>query len=442
MIGGTFTPGVEKVRPGIYFNFELRATERITSGERGRAALPVALSWGEPKKIIEISSEKDALDKLGVDLTDPSMKLVREAKKNASTVLVYRVNEGEKATATIGTGVTATAKYGGSKGNDVTIRVSPNVTEPDKKDVVTYVANKEVDRQTVATAEELTSNNFVVFSGAGELNDTAGTKLTGGTDGEVKNEDYIDFLSAAEAEYFDTIGLPVDIEELKVTFASFVRRLREDQGYKVQGVLPNYEANYEGIINVTNGVVLSDGTSISTAEAVAWVAGASAGATLNQSLTFKEYESAVDVYPKYDHDEIVNRLKNGEFLFSYDSRDKTVSVESDINSLIGTTKLSRNKIVRIMDAIQNDITRSLKDIIKSRKNSGQDIPGNADGIQIVQTAIAIYMNKLQENGVIKNFDQSTDISITLTEAGNGFNVKMGAQPVDSAEKFYFTVEIR
>jgi len=442
MNGGTFTPGVEKERAGIYFNFKLAANERITSGERGRVALPLVLNWGEPKKMIEISNEKDVSQKLGVDMTDPSLFLLREAKKRSNTVLVYRVNEGTKATATLGTGQTVTAVYGGSKGNDITIVIAPNVLDDTKKDVKTFVGTTEVDKQTVADFGELTANAYVTFSGTGALTDTAGTKLSGGQDGTPTNQDYIDFLTAAETEYFDVIGLPVNDESLKSTFTSFVRRLREDQGVKIQGVLPNYEAKYEGIINVTNGVVLEDGRTLSPSEVVAWIAGASAGVTLSQSLTFVEYEGAVDANPRYDHSEIVTRLQNGEFIFTYDGRDKTVTVEKDINSLGGTSKFSKNKIIRILDAINNDVVRNLKEIIKNRKNTGQDIPANADGIQIIQTAIAIYLNEHQNNGIIQNFDPTTDINVQITSSGDGFYVNLGIQPTDSVEKFYFDVEVR
>lgn len=441
MNGGTFTPGVEKDRPGIYFNFQLRAQERITTGGRGRAALPLVLSWGEPKKMFEISGEKDARNKLGVDITDPSMALLREAKKRSATVLVYRVNEGQKAKATLGETQNITAAYGGSKGNDIQIVIGSNVLDETKKDVKTFFGTREVDKQTVATFDELKANGYVSFEGTGPLSDTAGTKLSGGSDGAATSEDYIDFLGAAESEYFDTIGMPVDDDAVKTTFVSFVRRLREDQGLKIQGILPEYPANYEGITNVTNAVVLEN-RELTIPETVAWVTGASAGATLKQSLTFMEYEGAIDVKPRFDHDEIVSRLQKGEFLFTFNSRDKNVTVEQDINSLGGTSKMRKNKIIRILDAINNDITRSLREAIKNRKNTGEDIPANADGVQIVQTAIAIYMNKLQANGVIQNFDQAEDVVIEITSAGDGFLVNLGVQPVDSAEKFYFAVEVR
>lgn len=81
----------------------------------------------------------------------------------------------------------------------------------------------------------------------------------------------------------------------------------------MQGVTANYAGDYEGIINVTEGVLLEDGTEVTPDKATAWVAGASAGATFNQSLTFVEYEGAVDVLHRLDHDTIVERLGKGEF---------------------------------------------------------------------------------------------------------------------------------
>ncbi|MGE6260870.1 phage tail sheath family protein [Heyndrickxia sporothermodurans] len=448
MNGGTFTPGEEKVRAGIYFRFTSAAQNRITAGERGIVALPLVLSWGESKKFIEINDEEDVKKKLGLDINDPSLLLLREAKKKSKTVKLYKINEGTPATATLGENVKVKAIWGGKKGNELLIRISPNVIHEAKKDVVTYLENRVVDKQTVSKAEELIKNAYVSFEGQGDLTDTAGTKLDGGGDGETTNIDYTDFLDAAETENFDVIGFPVDgDDQLKTTFASFVKRVRDQQGIKVVGVLSNYSGDHEGIINVTNGVILEGGKVLEPAEAVAWVAGASAGASINQSLTFVQYEGAVDVSNRLDNDEIIERLNKGEFLFLFDSRDKNVSVEKDINSFVSFTtekgkKFSKNKIIRVLDAINNDLTRELKNEIKDRKERGTDIPVNDDGIQIINTLITIYLNELQSGGAIKNFDSQNDILIGFNDDGDGFYINIGVQPVDSAEKFYFGVEVK
>ncbi|MGE6670983.1 phage tail sheath family protein [Bacillus altitudinis] len=448
MNGGTFTPGTEKKRPGIYFNFKTTAQQRITLGDRGTVALPITMSWGEPKTFISISGIEDLNKKVGLNIDDKSLLLFREAKKKAQTVLLYRLNEGEPAKAQISENFNVLANYGGQKGNEVTIQVTENVLDSKKRDVVTYVGTDIVDKQVVTDVKELKQNKYVSFSGEGEVTITAGVTLSGGKNGVPSVADYTAFLEAAETEYFDVIALPNNTsEQLKATFVAFVKRLRDDQGRKVQGVLPNYEADHEGIINVTSGVLLEDGTEITPAKATAWVAGAAAGANFNQSLTFVEYEGAVDTLERLDNDQVEYRLSQGEFLFTFDARDRTVSVEKDINSLTTYTTeknktFAKNKIIRVLDAINNDLTRELKDLIKLRKANGNDIPASDDGLQLVKTLITQYLTQLQDGSGITGFDSETDITISLNEDRDGFLIDLAVQPVDAAEKFYFNVEVK
>ena len=448
MNGGTFTPGTEKKRPGIYFNFKTTAQQRITLGDRGTVALPITMSWGEPKTFISISGIEDLNKKVGLNIDDKSLLLFREAKKKAQTVLLYRLNEGEPAKAQISENFNVLANYGGQKGNEVTIQVTENVLDSSKRDVVTYVGTDIVDKQVVTDVKELKQNKYVSFSGEGEVTITAGVTLSGGKNGVPSVADYTAFLEEAETEYFDVIALPNNTStQLKATFVAFVKRLRDDQGRKVQGVLPNYEANHEGIINVTSGVLLEDGTEITPAKATAWVAGASAGANFNQSLTFVEYEGAVDTLERLDNDQVEYRLSQGEFLFTFDARDRTVSVEKDINSLTTYTTeknktFAKNKIIRVLDAINNDLTRELKDLIKLRKANGNDIPASDDGLQLVKTLITQYLTQLQDGSGITGFDSETDITIALNEDRDGFLIDLAVQPVDAAEKFYFNVEVK
>ncbi|MDI6646418.1 phage tail sheath family protein [Bacillus altitudinis] len=448
MNGGTFTPGTEKKRPGIYFNFKTTAQQRITLGDRGTVALPITMSWGEPKSFISISGIEDLNKKVGLNIDDKSLLLFREAKKKAQTVLLYRLNEGEPAKAQIRENFNVLANYGGQKGNEVTIQVTENVLDSSKRDVVTYVGTDIVDKQVVTDVKELKQNKYVSFSGEGEVTITAGVTLSGGKNGVPSVADYTAFLEAAETEYFDVIALPNNTsEQLKATFVAFVKRLRDDQGRKVQGVLPNYAADHEGIINVTSGVLLEDGTEITPAKATAWVAGASAGANFNQSLTFVEYEGAVDTLERLDNDQVEYRLSQGEFLFTFDARDRTVSVEKDINSLTSYTTeknktFGKNKIIRVLDAINNDLTRELKNLIKLRKANGNDIPASDDGLQLVKTLITQYLTQLQDGSGITGFDSETDIMIALNEDRDGFLIDLAVQPVDAAEKFYFNVEVK
>ncbi len=453
MNGGTFSPGERKVRPGIYFRFTLAADDRITSGSRGTVAVPFKSSWGPVKEVISVASNRDITNKLGLTATDPSLDLYRAAKMNSDKVLLYRVNGGTEATATLGSdggeegggsSGKATAKYPGSRGNGITLVVKQDPVESSSYIVETHMDTRKVDSQVVSNIGELEDNEAVVFSGSGSLESDAGIVLSGGKDEDVATEDVADFLEALEHEHFDALAM-IDFlgdKLLNPMYVDFVRTMRESRGVKFQGYGHGIEDRYEGVVNLGNRFILSEESNEDDAilYAVAWAAGAGAGATLRQSNTFKTIPGAVDVSPKYDNDEIISRLQKGEFLFTFDGRDNTVSVEQDINTVDGDSVFKKNKVVRIVDAINNDISRELKQIILGRKSTGEDIPANEDGMQIVRTAVVLYLNSLQDEGIVQNFDSEEDVTIEMTDV-DAFYVTIAVQPVDSAEKFYFDVSV-
>lgn len=77
---------------------------------------------------------------------------------------------------------------------------------------------------------------------------------------------------------------------------------------------------------------LLDGSTLSALDAVAWVAGATAGASIIQSNTYSAYEGAVDANPRLKNSQVIEALKKGQFVFVHDG--VKVKVEQDINSLV------------------------------------------------------------------------------------------------------------
>ena len=117
MAGGTFTVQ-NKVRPGAYINFKSAGKPLGTLSDRGIMTMPLSLKWGPSKKVIEITNETDIEEVLGYSLLDQELLLIKEAVKRASKILLYRVNDGTKATATVEP-LTITARYGGTRGNAI-----------------------------------------------------------------------------------------------------------------------------------------------------------------------------------------------------------------------------------------------------------------------------------------------------------------------------------
>jgi len=438
MPGGTWTVQ-NKVRPGVYINFKSDRQSLGTLGERGIVSLPLALSWGPAKQVIAVEAGADTFDTLGYSITAPQLLLVREALKRARMLLLYRLNTGTPASATVGS-LTVTAKHGGVRGNDISIIVEQNIDDSAKFDVKTLVDGREVDSQTVSAIEELQPNAWVEFSGTGAPTATAGTPLTGGADGEVTAQDYLDYLEAIEVHDFHTIGLTATDTTTKGVFVSFAMRIRDDEGKKIQVVLENYpEADYEGVISVKNGVVLSDGTTLTSAQAVAWVAGATAGAAANQSLTYDAYDGAVDVAPKYTNSQIITALQNGEFVFT--AMDGRAIVEQDINTLHTFTPekgkaFSKNRVLRVLDSLANDYLR-----VFSQSYIGK-VPNNDDGRSLFKAEIINITNQYQNIGAIQDFDPQTDLEVLPGADTDAVVVNQWVWPVDSVEKIYMTVTVR
>ena len=442
MAGGTFDKSVGKVRPGTYINFEASNQSTLGSSDRGTVLIPlINHSYGPEKEFITISNESvdSAIHKLGYSVydDDPSMLLIREAFKNASTVIVYIAKAGTKATGT-GGGLSAQAKYGGSRGNALSYSVAANPVAG--FDVSVYLDGSTVEAfEGVTNVSALVDSKYITFTASEgtSLEAVAGVSLTGGTDGTAANSDIAAFLDDMESVNFNTLAFPVTEESLLAACVTKIKYLRENVGRGVKAVVPDYKADYEGIINVTNSVIIN-GVTLSDAQATAWVAGADASASNVQSNTHKIYVGAESVANAKTHEQAVAAIQNGEFFFSY-SENGDVIVEYDINSLTSFTdrkdkSYSKNRVLRVFDSFAESIRLNFPPNKYSNNENGWDI---MDGMG------RSILKQFFDAGAIRNVDYDSDFAVVRGESkGDSTYFNVGLQPVDSAEKLYFTVKTR
>lgn len=209
MAGGTWT-SQSKVQPGVYINTKSQGNLPVSIGEKGTVAIAEPLSWGPCGVVQEIIPGEDLRPYIGYDMTHKKAIFLREMMKGSDTtpgpvkILLYRLagTGGAKAVGTVG-GLTATALYEGTRGNDITVIVQENPDQEKIYDVSTVVDGSVVDEQSVAAVGELEANGWVVFSGEGDLEDTAGLPLAGGADPVTAAGGYADFLSAIEPYRFE-----------------------------------------------------------------------------------------------------------------------------------------------------------------------------------------------------------------------------------------------
>lgn len=443
--GGRFDSLTGKVRPGTYINFESQNRDSISVNARGTVLIPlIDHDYGPAKEFITIpSSQPDSAQaKLGYSVYDqhPSCLLIREALKNASAVMVYIPRQGAKASATVD-GLTATALYGGARGNDLRFSITENPTTG--YDVTVYLADEEVELfEELETAEALIAagSEWIAFTGEGDLSPVAGVNLTGGATDSSANSDITTFLDDAETQAWDVLAFP--LEETTSNAALFetvrtkIKYLREDVGKYRVAVLPNFEADYDGVINVTNSVKLTDGTELSVAQVTAWVAGADAGASNTTSNTQKKYVGAVEIIEPKNHTAAVAAIKNGEFFFSY-SEAGDVVVEADINSLVTLEShqdktYQKNRVRRVFDTFADAVKLNFPPNKYDNSNDGWDLLEGDGGALLKLFADA---------GAITNVDYDNDFLVDRAKStGDEVYITVALQPVDSAEKLYFTVE--
>lgn len=425
--GGTFLVQ-NKVLPGTYINFVSRPRAMGGLGERGVVCIGMELDWGEAgMQTLEAADfQTDSRKLFGYDYLSEEMKDMRELFLHARKGKIYRLNGGEKAAAELG-GLMVTAKYAGKRGNDICIAIVENVDEEGRFDVETYLEKELVDTQTAANAEELTANEYVVFGGEGKLSATAGTYLTGGTTAAVTGTGYTAFLAAAEAEDFNVLAYKGNDTATKKLFLQFTKRMREEEGVKFVTVVHDFaEADYEGVISV--------GTA---AELVYWIAGASAGAEVNESLTNMVYDGEYEVEAKKKKSEYIKGIQMGQLLF-YEEEGE-MRVLRDINSFTSfetakNSDFSSNRVIRVLDSIANDVAGIFSKYYLGKQSN------NANGRNLLKAEILAYHEELMKIEAIENFT-AADITVEKGTEKQDVVVYESVQPVDAMEKLYMKVEV-
>lgn len=430
--GGVFLTQNKKI-PGTYINFISANRASANISDRGYAAMPLTLDWGVDGEVftVEVTDfQKESLKIFGYDYTAEQLKGLRDLFKNIKTLYAYKLNKGVKASNTL-----ATAKYSGTRGNAITIKIQANVDEESKFDVTTVFDGTEVDVQTVRAMTELVPNDYVgEWKTGATLEATAGMPMTSGTNGEVTGIDYQTFLDKIESYSFNTLGCLSTESSIKDLFAQFTKRLRDDRGVKFQTVLYNHKADYEGVINVKNKV-LDDGELESSA--IYWVTGASAGCTVNKSNTNKTYDGDFTISVDYKQSQLEQAIDAGEFVFHKVGDE--VHVLNDINSFTSITKdknsdFQMNQVIRVLDQIANDIA-----VLFNKQYIGK-VQNNPSGRISFWNDLVTYNKELEKLQALENV-VSDEIIVEKGDSKDSVVVTNPVTPVCAMAKLYMTVVV-
>lgn len=442
MAGGVWY-NQNKIRPAAYINFKTLGDEKELTGSRGIATLAMDLSWGAEGSLIEITPKEmmdgSSLAKLGFLVNDTKAKLVNLALENASLLKIYRLNTGGQKATTVIEDLTVTAKHAGTFGNKIAILVT---LANEVYTVTTYADGYEVDVQKVTGISGLEDNDFVTFSGTGNLDVTSTSQLlTGGTDATTTAATaYAAYFNLLKETNWQTLAICNNAATANALAVTFIRSMRDEEGKYVQAVLANYnDADYEGIINNVNGVTLEDGTSVSALEFTAWVAGATAGASSTESNTGKVVDGAVAIVGQLSNEAIISGLKTGQFILS-SNQNGTIKVEKDINSLHTYSddisyNFTKNRVIRVLDTIGSDIKSIWETTFLGL------VSNNVDGRDLFKASLINYLKDLQTKGAIQDFNGADDVEVSQGQAIDSVVADIRVKPVDSMEYLYLTINV-
>lgn len=463
--GGTWLTQNKKL-PGTYINFTSRVRASVNLADRGYAAMPIVADWGPEGDIFTVTNDefqKDSMKYFGYDYTADEIKGLRDLYKNLRVGYFYRLNNGAVKAAN----ELATAKYGGIRGNHLTVSVSANVDDDTKYDVVTYLAETSdgsavgtakagdatvakvaltaLDKQTVSGWGDLSDNDYVVWKKPDAIDThlTAGMPLTGGTNGdEVSGLQYQAFLDKIEPYYFNALGVVTTDKTVQDLMIQFTKRLRDQVGAKFQLVLYGYEgADYEGVISVKNKVT-DDGASL--ASLVYWLTGAEASCAVNASCTNKTYDGDFNVDTSYKQTELEKAITDGMLIFHRvtDPVDGDVvgdvNILRDINTFTSFSKqknedFSSNQVIRVLDQHAIDIAR-----LFNKTYLGKE-PNDEIGRTALWGDIVAYEKEMQRIRAITNFVPD---DVPIPTMGNSKEIVLSEyaiQPVMCMEKLYMNI---
>ena len=145
----------------------------------------------------------------------------------------------------------------------------------------------------------------------------------------------------------------------------------------------------------------------------------------------------MEANPKLTDTLAAEAVKEGYLCF-IDTFDR-VKICTDINSLTSFTvekgqEMSKNRVIRVLMQFCNDTYEHFSNYFVGR------VDNNDAGRDLLKAWIVGYLNEMQANNGIRNFD-AEDVTVVAGTAIDAVVIDVAIQPVDAIEKIYVTVTV-
>ena len=213
-------------------------------------------------------------------------------------------------------------------------------------------------------------------------------------------------LKYLETAKFDYLVIPtVQTDGKTLEIVSWIKGQREQRKH-VKAILPNTEADSEGVINFVTETIYVGEKEYTTEQYCSRIAGVIAGTPLDISCTYAPLPEVTDC-TRLNKNERKLAIEQGKLIIFHDG--EKVKINSGVNSFVSTNKTKGNqfkkvKIVDIMDMISDDITRTIED------NYIGKYANSYDNKTLLLSALWSYFEELKNASILNTYDVEIDIN--------------------------------
>ncbi|MED4399773.1 phage tail sheath subtilisin-like domain-containing protein [Metabacillus fastidiosus] len=262
---------------------------------------------------------------------------------------------------------------------------------------------------------------------------------------ETEESQYIKMRDAFEARPFNVFVYPGEVSSTEQdSTVTWVKRNRsEGKHFMVvfggtadedQDVVATNQRSVrlkdDYVVNLGSGVVLSDGSTLTSSEYASYIAGLIAGTPINKSVTYQALP-VVDVTKRLRHSEIESALTSGTLILVHDGT--SVKVEQGVVTNSSASKRGKIRIIRARQAVSTDIPRTACDHYIGK------IDNNPAGQAALISAIKSYLETLELNNVL--MEPVVKLDPQRPPVGDSVFLSISYIEVDSMERIFLTINV-
>jgi hypothetical protein len=486
-VPGEFSKSSRPKRPGAYVNFEAVERQSVPPSIGSVVAIPIVHDWGPYKQNVLVGSLAEFQAVYGASQDTPGFMAVQQAfrgeglagRGGAGAVLVHRFggSAAAKSTRTLSnttpaTSLTLTAKYEGTRGDDLRVTVQDYAADSSKTELILYDGGVELERYLFADTnindlrDQINLNSDWVTAVANitgvALAPVSSVAFSGGNDGTtVVSGDWTNVMTALEPERFSVLS-PFDLTDSSIlaSLKTWTVNLNS-QGKRfflviggaldetiTTAVTRSGTLNDEDIINVGVGSVIDDGlldvagnpVVLSTSQLAPRIAGVVAQRGEAKSLTFARladlrlrvgpteagiltaFDGGVTVLSRDSHSLAPVRIEKGLTTYTANSAQKPYTI------------FRTPKFVRTMQGLELELEQWSTETIIG------ELPVNDKTRDAVIAFVRSRLQARQSAGIVQpGWSVSVDPDPPPSDDDDFIAVLVGLHFGRSAEQVFFTI---